>query len=140
MSFNDLFDNGQHKKNIGHFASIVTMACSDGNISEKEEILLKRFARKLDIDETEYAEILKIPTNFPINPPNNKQKRLERLFDLFRIVYADHELDEHEEKLMNRYAIGLGYHSTEAKRVIKKSKEIFGGKIKFEDYEYLISK
>lgn len=140
MSFNDLFDSGKHKKNLGHFASLVTLANADGNITEKEENLLKRFARRLDVDDSEYAEILKTPKYYPINPPNNKHERLERLYDLFKLVFADHELDEKEEKLIAKYAIGLGYESEDADRIIKKSKEIFGGKIKFEDYDFIINK
>jgi len=140
MSFNDLFDSGKHKKNLGHFASIVTLANADGIISEEENTLLKRFARKLDVDDSEYAEILKTPKYYPINPPNNKHERLERLFDLFKLVFIDHDLSDKEEKLLNKYAIGLGYNTEEAERIIEKSKEIFGGKIKFEDYDYLINK
>ena len=140
MSFNDLFDSGKHKKNLGHFASIVTLASADGNISDQEQTLLKRFARRLDVDESEYSEIIKTPKYYPLNPPNNKHERLERLFDLVKVVFIDHDLDEKEEKLLNRYAIGLGFESGEANRIIEKSKEIFSGKIQYDDYEFLINK
>ncbi len=140
MSFNDLFDSGKHKKNLGHFASIVTLAAVDGAVSENELALLKRFARKLDVDNSEFEEILATPGHYPINPPNNKFERLERLYDLFRIIYSDHIMDETEEKLVKKYAIGLGYDTEEAAEIIKKSTAIFGGKIPFEDYESLINK
>ncbi len=140
MAFNDLFDSGKHKKNLGHFASIVTLASADGAVNENELALLKRLARKLDVDKSEFEEILKTPNRYPINPPNNKFERLERIYDLFKIVYADHHMDDNEEKLVNKYAIGLGFNSEDAKRVIDKSKEIFGGKISYEDYESIINK
>ena len=140
MSFNDLFDSGKHTKKLGHFASIVTLAAADGDITEKEEALLKRFARKLDVDDSEYAEILKTPKRYPINPPNNKHERLERLYDLLKIIYVDHEIDEAEDKLLHKYVIGLGFDSKEVEAVIKKSKELFGGKIQYDDYELLINK
>ena len=140
MAFNDLFDSGKHKKNLGHFASIVTLASADGAVNENELALLKRLARKLDVDNSEFNEILETPNRYPINPPNNKFERLERIYDLFKIVYSDHHMDENEEKLVNKYAIGLGFNSEDAKRIIKKSKEIFGGKIAYEDFESIINK
>lgn len=138
MSFNDLFDSGKHKKNLGHFASIVTLASADGEINETELKLLQRFARKLDVDDSEFKEILETPDRYPINPPNNKHARLERLYDLFKIIYADSRMDENEEKLIYKYAIGLGFRSEDAETVIKKSIKIFGGKIDIEDYKTLI--
>lgn len=140
MSFNDLFDSGKHKRKLGHFASIVSLAASDGAINEDELALLKRFARKLDVDNSEFEEILKTPNRYPINPPNNKFERLERVYDLFKIIYADNVMDEEEEKLVRKYAIGLGYNEIESKNIISKSKEIFGGKINYEDYQSLINK
>lgn len=140
MSFNDLFDSGKHKKNLGHFATIVTLASADGAVSEDELALLKRFARKLDVDNSEFEEILATPNRYPINPPNNKWERLERVYDLFKIIYADHQMDENEEKLVKKYAIGLGYSEEDATSIIEKSTAIFGGKLPFEDYEFLISK
>jgi len=140
MSFNDLFDSGKHKKNLGHFASMVTLASADGAVNENELALLKRLARKLDVDNSEFEEILQTPNRYPINPPNNKFERLERIYDLFKIVYADNMMDENEEKLVNKYAIGLGFNSNDAERIIEKSKEVFGGKIAYEDYESIINK
>jgi len=140
MSFNDLFDSGKHKKNLGHFASMVTLASADGAVNENELALLKRLARKLDVDNSEFEEILETPNRYPINPPNNKFERLERIYDLFKIVYADNIMDENEEKLVNKYAIGLGFNSNDAERIILKSKEVFGGKIAYEDYESIINK
>ncbi len=140
MSFNDLFDSGKHKKNLGHFASIVTLAAADGAISENELALLKRLARKLDVDSSEFEEILETPKRYPINPPNNKFERLERIYDLFKIIYADNQMDELEEKLVRKYAIGLGFSSEIAISLIEKSKQLFGGKIIYEDYESIINR
>ncbi|WP_010180050.1 tellurite resistance TerB family protein [Aquimarina agarilytica] len=139
MSFNDLFDSGKHKKNLGHFASIVTLAAADGAVNENELSLLKRFARKLDVDDSEFEEILKTPKRYPINPPNNSGERLERLYDLFKIIYADNSMDEIESKLIKKYAIGLGFSAESTESLIKKSIELFSGKIKFDDYNTIIN-
>jgi len=140
MSFTDLFESGEHSRNLGHFASLANIASVDGELAETEEKLLKRFARKLDIEETEYSEVLKNPSKYPINPPNDADKRLERMHDLFQMIFADHDIDEEEHKLVERYAIGLGYTEELAKKLIKRSITIYQGGLDLEDYRYLLNK
>lgn len=140
MSFSDLFDSGEHLRNINHFASIVNLASVDGKINERERVLLERFARKLDISEQEYKMVIKRPAEFPINSYNSAEKRLERLHDLFKIIFADNEIDNEEETLIKRYAIGLGFSSENAEKIIKRSIQIFSGQLNFEDYQYLLDK
>ena len=140
MPFNDLFDSGTHKRNLGHFAAIANLAAIDGVINADEQAMLERFARRLNIDASEYNEILKTPSKFPINPPNTREERLERLYDLFKIIYADNIMDKEQEVLVNKYAIGLGFSSEKAKEIIGKSIKIFGGQIPLEDYLYLLER
>ncbi|MCG2417428.1 TerB family tellurite resistance protein [Aequorivita sp. F47161] len=140
MSFTDLFESGEHSRNLGHFASIANIASINGEINSEEEKLLKRFARKLDIEESEYAEVLKNPGKYPINPPNDAERRLERIHDLFEMVFADNEIDDHERFLIERYAIGLGYSAETAQHLINRSIEIYSGGLDFEDYRYLLNK
>ena len=140
MTIKDLYESGEHSRNVGHFASIVNIAAVDGALNEVEEALLKRFARKLDIEETEYKDILKNPTGYPINPPNSADKRLERMLDLFKMIFADHDIDDEERDLIHRYAIGLGYTEELAEKLIKRSIEIFNGGLDLEDYRYLLNK
>ena len=140
MSFTDLFESGEHSRNLGHFASLASIASVDGALAETEEKLLRRFARKLDIEEEEYAEVLKNPSKYPINPPNDADRRLERMHDLFRMIFADHDIDEEEHQLVEKYAIGLGYTEELAKKLIKRSIVIYQGGLDFEDYRYLLNK
>jgi len=140
MSFVDLYSSGEHRRNLAHFASIASLAAVDGDVNPKEKELLDRFARKLDITETEYSEVMNTENKYPINPPSTSEERLERLFDLFRIIFADHEIDEEEMTLINKYAIGLGFSGDSAKKVIDRSIVIFSGKIDFDDYLYLLKR
>lgn len=140
MSFTDLFERGEHSRNLSHFASIANIAAIDGELNEEEEKLLKRFARKLDIDEDEYQEVIKNPSKYPINPPNSADRRLERMHDLFEMIFADHEIDDHERFLIERYAIGLGYTAELAQKLIKRSIEIYDGGLNLEDYRYLLNR
>jgi uncharacterized tellurite resistance protein B-like protein len=140
MSFTDLFESGEHSRNLGHFASIANMATVNGKLGSEEERLLKQFAVKLDINEDEYEKILKNPNIYPINPPNSAERRLERMHDLFKIIFADHVIDDHERFLLEKYAIGLGYSVDQARELIKKSIRIYTGGLSFDDYRYLLNR
>ena len=84
--------------------------------------------------------MLKNPKSFPINPHNNVQERLERLYDLLKIIFSDHEIDEEEMDLLKKYAIGLGFSGEASEGIIKRSVQIFSGKLDFDDYLYLLRK
>ncbi len=140
MSFTDLYGNPEHRKNVAHFAALATLAASDGNIGDKEKTMLDRFARKLEISDTEYREVMKPENKYPIEPPVDSEKRLERLYDFFKIIFADHIIDEEEMILLRKYAIGLGFSGESANKVIARSVAIFSGNVDFEDYLYLLNR
>ena len=121
MSFSDLFTPGFKQRNRDHFAAIVRVALADGIITDEEKAFLNRTAINLEIEEAEVAEIMANPDNYPINPPANEQRRLERLYDLTRMVYADHIADEGEIQLLNRLVIGLGFATDDAHAIAEKA-------------------
>lgn len=120
MSFSDLYDSGFRVRNEDHFASIVRVAMDDGVISNAEKAFLDRLARNLSISKEDYELILKDYLSHPINPPTTYDRRLERLYDLTRMVHIDHELEQ-EEPLLERLAIGLGFSVANAKYVVDKA-------------------
>ncbi|EAQ39467.1 hypothetical protein MED134_08251 [Dokdonia sp. MED134] len=120
MSFADLYDSGFRQRNEDHFAAIVRVAMDDGVISDKEKAFLDRLARNLSISAEDYEIILKDYMSHPINPPTTYDRRLERLYDLTRMVHIDHEFEE-EEPLLERLAIGLGFSTNNASYVVHKA-------------------
>lgn len=121
MSFSDLFDSGFKRRNEDHFAAIVRVAMDDGIISEEEKTFLDRLARRLDIGDNDYAIILKDYKSHPINPPTSYDNRLERLYDLSRMVYVDHIKGDHEEIVLCKIAVGLGFSTENVKYVVDKA-------------------
>ncbi|WP_445733542.1 TerB family tellurite resistance protein [Mariniflexile sp.] len=121
MSFSDLFDSGFKKRNEDHFAAIVRVAMNDGIITAEEKAFLDRLAHNLNISAEDYKIILKDYKSHPINPPLSYDIRLERLYDLARMVYVDHIKDDHEELLLNKIAVGLGFHPENVKYIVDKA-------------------
>lgn len=126
MSIKDLYTSGFVSRNQGHFAAIVRVALSDGEITVDEEQFLKRLASKLNIGEVAYGEILETPTNYPINPPTTYNRRLERLFDLVRIVYVDLTVEAKQIAMLERIGVGLGFAPANVEFIIRKALQLIG--------------
>ena len=124
MSIKDLYSSGFVARNQGHFAAIVRVALSDGEIVKEEQLFLQRLADKLNIGEIAYAEILEAPTNYPINHPNTYNRRLERLFDLVRIVYVDLDIKNKQIVMLERIGIGLGFAPANVEFIIQKALQL----------------
>lgn len=140
MPIVDLYRHSAKRKNLAHFATLASLAAVDGVLKPEEKKLIDRFADKFDITEAEYKEVMKKSNKYPIDPSHSKKERYERLFDLFRIIYADHELDAEEMGLIKKYVLGLGFPTNQADRIIEKSVAIFTGRIRFEDYYHFMTK
>ncbi len=121
MSISDLYSSGFKNRNRDHFAAIVRVALSDGIITDEEKAFLNRTAINLEIEESDVEEIMANPDKYPINPPANTQRRLERLYDLTRMVYADNIADEGEVQLLQRIVVGLGFATEESEKVAQKA-------------------
>jgi uncharacterized membrane protein YebE (DUF533 family) len=121
MSISDLFDSGFRKRNADHFAAIVRVAMSDGVINDAEKAFLDRLAVRLDIGELEYKTILKDYLSHPVNAPHSYEKRLERLYDLARMVWADHIEGPNQVSLLEKLCVGLGFTPDNVKYIADKA-------------------
>jgi len=117
MSISDIYSSGAHKKNIGHFASIVKLAIADDVITEGEQQLLERLAKRLNITKEEHKKIVENPDKHPINPPAGYDARIERLYNLTKMVFADNEVSKEEVSVMHRVVIGLGFPQDNAEKI-----------------------
>ena len=140
MSFSSLFESGQNARNKSHFASMAAIAVGSEGIGVEEEKVLLRFKSKLDINDADYESIIKNPSAIPVTPPNTSEERIQWLHDLFKIVFADHEMSEREHTLLKRYATAIGYNDQDAHYLVERSVEIFSGHLNLEDYRYLLNK
>ncbi len=135
MSISDLYDSGFRKRNEDHFAAMVRVAMSDAIITEDEKKFLDRTARNLDISEEDYKAILKDYSSHKVNPPISYDNRLERLFDLGRMVYADHELGDKQVVMLERLAVGLGFTTNNVKYIVDKALSLVEGGVDLDTFK-----
>lgn len=109
MGLSDYNLSGEQKRNIAHFASIVRLALADDIITEGEEKLLKRLAKRFHILEEKYKEILENPNDYSQVTPHGYDERIEYLYDLTTMVFADGEASKEEAEVLKKICIGLGF-------------------------------
>ncbi|ESU23078.1 fructose-1,6-bisphosphatase [Flavobacterium enshiense DK69] len=121
MSISDLFDSEFKSRNKGHFSAIVRVAVADGDMSTEARAFLDKLAVKLEISKDEYEEILENPMKYPINAPSIYIHRLERLYDLSRMVFVDHVLGPKQKDLLAKFALALGFTPGNVKLIVEKA-------------------
>lgn len=124
MSISDLYSSGFRERNRDHFAAIVRVALSDGAITPEEQEFLNRLAKNLDIEGELYDTIMENPFIYDINPPLSHERRIERLYDIARMVYVDEIEDDPEMHIMRRLCIGLGFIPSHIDEVISKAMDL----------------
>ncbi len=134
MSISNLFDSGFKKRNEDHFAAIVRVAMSDGIINEAEKAFLDRLATKLDITEHDYKKILKNYKSHPINAPHSYDERLDRLYDLARMIWADHFEGSQQVDLLEKLCIGLGFNQDNVKYIADKALTLVHYEVNLEEF------
>lgn len=134
MSFSDLFESGFKKRNQDHFAAIVKVAMSDGIIDDEEKAFLDRLATRLDITDQEYKEILKDYNSHPVNAPVMYDKRLERLYDLARMVWVDDIEGPNQVGILEKLCVGLGFDQDNVKYIADKALTLVHYKVDLDEF------
>jgi uncharacterized tellurite resistance protein B-like protein len=136
MSISDIYDNEFRKRNKDHFAAIVRLALSDDVITVDEQKFLNRLADNLNISNEDYKKIMKDYASHPINPPISYDHRLERLYDLARMVMADKIRSKNQVKLLRKFCVGLGFHAVNVKYISKKALDLVKQVDNLDDFIY----
>tara|TARA_B100000809_G_scaffold174976_1_gene172270 strand:+ start:175 stop:591 length:417 start_codon:yes stop_codon:yes gene_type:complete len=111
MSIADIFQTGERKKDIGHFRNLVLIAQVDNHVDDTELVLLRKIGMHIGLSYTQIGNIMDDPTAHSVIPPFGKDERYEMIIDLIRMVTADGIIDSREEKLLERFAVQVGYKS-----------------------------
>ncbi|MEQ9262864.1 MAG: hypothetical protein RLP14_06860 [Owenweeksia sp.] len=86
----------------GHFLRLYQMAMTDGNFSKAEWKMLYEFARERGISQPELDQVLLSPADH-IGIPEAIETRVEYLYDLTRMIWADGEVTPDERETLIKY-------------------------------------
>ncbi len=85
-----------------HFLRLYQMAITDDNFSPLELKMLYQFAEDRNIPTNELDKIL-LTTTDKLVIPENVEKRIEYLYDLARMIWADGIVTEDEKVTLKKY-------------------------------------
>lgn len=83
-----------YKKN--HLKHLLALANADGNIHEKELVLLFRLGKKYGLKDWQIQNLVDSKEKFKLNIPDNFYDRMNLLYDLILMVYADGVVEKRE--------------------------------------------
>lgn len=83
-----------YKKN--HIRNLLALAKVDGHMHEKEERLLYRIGKRYGLKDRQVKELVDSDEKFNLIIPDNHNDRMNLLYDLVLMVYADGVVDDHE--------------------------------------------
>lgn len=83
-----------YKKN--HIKNLLALAKADGFIHEKEEKMLFKIGRRYGLKDRQIKTLVESDEKHQINVPDNHQDKMNVLYDLMLMVYADGVVEKRE--------------------------------------------
>ena len=84
----------KYKKN--HIKNLLALAKADGHMHPKEEALLYKIGKRYGIKDRQVKELIETNERYEVIVPDNHNDKMNLLYDLVLMVYADDVIDAHE--------------------------------------------
>jgi uncharacterized membrane protein YebE (DUF533 family) len=83
-----------YKKN--HIKNLLALARADGHMHPKEEALLFKIGKRYGLKERHIKELINSNEKYEVIVPDNHNDKMNLLYDLIWMVFADEVIDKHE--------------------------------------------
>jgi len=83
-----------YKKN--HIKNLLALAKADGVMHPKEEALLFKIGKRYGLKDRQVKLLMETKEKYEMTVPDNHNDRMNLLYDLILMVYADDVIDKHE--------------------------------------------
>jgi len=110
MGIIDAYENAEFKNKISVLATLIKLSLADGVLDENEMKVIEKLAREyglLDPDDLQY--IIKNYEKYSLEPTYDYDERIEQLYYLTKIIYADGRIDKNELKILKNAIVALGF-------------------------------
>ena len=110
MGIIDAFQNHEFRNRISVLATLIKLSFADGVIDESEMKIIEKIASNYGLegaDDLKY--IIKNYEKYSLEPAYNYDERIEQLYYLAKIIYADGHIDKAELKLLKNSIVALGF-------------------------------
>ncbi|MDH5396823.1 MAG: TerB family tellurite resistance protein [Cyclobacteriaceae bacterium] len=106
------------KKN--HLKNLIALAKADGEIHELEEQLIYKAGHKYGLKDRQIESLLKSEETHVITVPENHNNRMNQLYDIMLMVYADGVVDDNEIEFCHDIVRTFGYKEGMVEWLIEK--------------------
>ncbi len=83
-----------YKKN--HIKNLLALAKADGFVHEKEQLMLFKIGKRYGLKDRQVQELIASDEKFTVNVPDNFQDKMNVLYDLMLMVWADGVIEKKE--------------------------------------------
>lgn len=95
-----------YKKN--HIKNLLALAKADGHMHPKEEALLYKIAKRYGLKDRQVKTLVDASEKYEVNVPDNHNDKMNLLYDLVLMVYADDVVDKHEIQFCEQVVKSFG--------------------------------
>lgn len=92
-----------------HLKNLWEVAMSDGHIDDREVKLLFQIAKRHGVGKSRVNRVKNKMDTIDFIKPDNDKERFDQMYDLVMMMMADHEIDQNEMRVCNKYAEKLGF-------------------------------
>lgn len=101
-----------------HFLRLYQMAICDDNFSPLELKALYKSAEERGISQKKLDEILLNPVNSKITVPESIEEKIDYLYDLTVMIWADGEVSPNEKSSLEKYVLMFGFMEENALQIV----------------------
>lgn len=106
-----------YKKN--HIKNLLALSKVDGTVHDKEIKLLYKIGKRYGLKERQVKEIIESKEKFKMNVPDNHNDKMNLLYDLLLMIYADEVVDKHEIDFLEETVKKFGFRKEMVKWLFK---------------------
>lgn len=102
-----------------YLTNLIALASSDGHLDEAERELIVKIGRKRGLKDWQINELLEYQSPKEVFLPEALSNRMEMLYDLMQIVYADNTVTADEVKYVTEIVHELKFRSETVDQLIE---------------------
>ncbi|MBS1556629.1 MAG: TerB family tellurite resistance protein [Bacteroidota bacterium] len=121
------FENQYLSYKKDHIKNLMALAKADGHVHEKEKNVILKIGKRYGLKDWQVKAIMESDEKFKINVPNNHYDKMNVLYDLMLIVFADGVIEKKEIEFCENVATQFNFKKSIVKwlleEVFEKGKE-----------------
>jgi uncharacterized membrane protein YebE (DUF533 family) len=91
-----------------HIKNLLALANVDGHMHPKEEALLYKIGKRYGLKDWQIKELIDSNEKFDVVVPDNHNDKMNLLYDLISMVFADEVIDKHEIQFCEEAVVNFG--------------------------------